>query len=667
MQVIDGGQPRVVDVVDDGQGRGVVIDAYGVPTGETVTSDGRGGYALVPPGAVVGKVPGEQALGVNEAAPSSGEEDSAEHRPHEQEVPAKGAGGQKVTSDVMAASTEGAGVAGGAAAALIGAAVGAARRFRRGGRGVFGRVHEFGWVQPDGDVQRFMVVPDASAPHEHRFDVVVPPDGEMVTNPDGSVDVVDSQGRVVDHVRRPWAFDAAGRPVKTWYEIDNQRGQLVQKVAPDQSVVYPIVADPEQDKSRVVKGAPRAVAGKGMQVRPAVKPAVSSPAPPKTASSRGSSSERARLDATVPARQPGFIGPVTAEDAAGQQRNKAKIQRQQVDRAAAQRRGSGVKTSKEIMYESATGQKLPTERQVQPASTRPRHPVDEMSPEGDHITRDAQGRIDGVYPHGAPAGVRKTRNPDGSVTVTEGGRQTTYYPAPDKPSRGEMVVESQTFDRDRNQTRQVLDRDGARVEQVVSGRQEVNAPVGAPVKSVPVATPSEPVAGEQPIPSRGKSGGNGAAKAAAPKESIRGPGRIGDAATASGGLGEGLLNDHESPGRHRSPRGELPKGNAAWRGIGKAAKGVGAAGNAYTLGKAGIDAWNDPTHVGHHVGKGLGSVAGGTVGAYAGSALGAFGGPIAPVTIPLGAALGAYLGSTFVGDPVGTAVGDAVDQNISGR
>ena len=40
----------------------------------------------------------------------------------------------------------------------------------------------------------------------------------------------------------PWAFDATGAAVTTWFEIDGT--SIVQHVAHDSSVTYPVVADP---------------------------------------------------------------------------------------------------------------------------------------------------------------------------------------------------------------------------------------------------------------------------------------------------------------------------------------------------------------------------------------------------------------------------------------
>ncbi|MFT4087068.1 MAG: hypothetical protein QM658_07905 [Gordonia sp. (in: high G+C Gram-positive bacteria)] len=73
----------------------------------------------------------------------------------------------------------------------------------------------------------------------------VPPGGHTEINDDGSATVYDRDGNTVRQVARPWAFDSAGRPQKTWYEVDDD-GDLVQHVEPAENALYPILADPTE-------------------------------------------------------------------------------------------------------------------------------------------------------------------------------------------------------------------------------------------------------------------------------------------------------------------------------------------------------------------------------------------------------------------------------------
>ncbi|UQE75726.1 hypothetical protein MYK68_03660 [Gordonia sp. PP30] len=59
---------------------------------------------------------------------------------------------------------------------------------------------------------------------------------------------------------RPWAFDSAGRPQKTWYEVD-QNGDLIQHVEPADNALYPILADPTD--TAVAGGTAAAIAAGG--------------------------------------------------------------------------------------------------------------------------------------------------------------------------------------------------------------------------------------------------------------------------------------------------------------------------------------------------------------------------------------------------------------------
>ncbi|MVU82810.1 hypothetical protein GPX89_36945 [Nocardia sp. ET3-3] len=95
----------------------------------------------------------------------------------------------------------------------------------------------------DGGQQTFILMTDPSAPREYRFPQNIPPGGRLRKNPDGSIDVLDNAGAVVSHTKPPWAYDALGRPVRTWYDIEDDT--IVQHIEPDSETVYPILADPD--------------------------------------------------------------------------------------------------------------------------------------------------------------------------------------------------------------------------------------------------------------------------------------------------------------------------------------------------------------------------------------------------------------------------------------
>ncbi|QTI69860.1 hypothetical protein [Gordonia polyisoprenivorans] len=90
---------------------------------------------------------------------------------------------------------------------------------------------------------QLVLINDPSSPKSYVFQEDVPPGGHIGVNPDGSATVYDATGKPVSQIAKPWAFDAAGRPQKTWYTVD-ENGDLVQHVEPAPNALYPILADP---------------------------------------------------------------------------------------------------------------------------------------------------------------------------------------------------------------------------------------------------------------------------------------------------------------------------------------------------------------------------------------------------------------------------------------
>ncbi|MFI9504643.1 glycohydrolase toxin TNT-related protein [Nocardia sp. NPDC052566] len=105
--------------------------------------------------------------------------------------------------------------------------------------------HQLTITKPWGGEQTFILMTDPAAPRTYRFPQQVPPGGQLRKNPDGSVDVLDAEGQIMSHTKAPWAYDALGRPVRTWYETDGDT--LVQHIEPDADSAYPILADPDTD------------------------------------------------------------------------------------------------------------------------------------------------------------------------------------------------------------------------------------------------------------------------------------------------------------------------------------------------------------------------------------------------------------------------------------
>ncbi|WP_133962536.1 hypothetical protein [Rathayibacter sp. PhB151] len=88
----------------------------------------------------------------------------------------------------------------------------------------------------------YVVVKGAAAPEEYRFAVTAAgADAHLELTSSGGITVSDSLGNVVNTIAEPWAVDADGAPVDTWYEID---GAVVVQHVQHAGATYPVVADP---------------------------------------------------------------------------------------------------------------------------------------------------------------------------------------------------------------------------------------------------------------------------------------------------------------------------------------------------------------------------------------------------------------------------------------
>ncbi len=90
----------------------------------------------------------------------------------------------------------------------------------------------------------FAVLKDATSERSFGFDIEVNgAPAQLSIGSTGSVVVMDSTGRVINHIESPWARDANGNDVATSYTAEG--GRLIQSVSPSATSTYPIVADPQ--------------------------------------------------------------------------------------------------------------------------------------------------------------------------------------------------------------------------------------------------------------------------------------------------------------------------------------------------------------------------------------------------------------------------------------
>lgn len=100
-------------------------------------------------------------------------------------------------------------------------------------------------VQADenGGVRMLTIIDNPNAPTKYDYKVTVPNGGRIELTPDGGAVVLDADSQVLTAVGAPWAKDAKGKQISTWFVTDGQT--LTQYVKHNvKGVVYPITADP---------------------------------------------------------------------------------------------------------------------------------------------------------------------------------------------------------------------------------------------------------------------------------------------------------------------------------------------------------------------------------------------------------------------------------------
>lgn len=92
----------------------------------------------------------------------------------------------------------------------------------------------------NGDTRVQTIIRDSRAEHEFGYEM---PGYQAIRNADGTAAfVADSAEGAYIPVEKPWAVDANGKDVETYYEVRGTK--LFQVVVADETTVYPVVADP---------------------------------------------------------------------------------------------------------------------------------------------------------------------------------------------------------------------------------------------------------------------------------------------------------------------------------------------------------------------------------------------------------------------------------------
>ena len=95
----------------------------------------------------------------------------------------------------------------------------------------------------DGSVRMTTIIDNPNAPTEYEYKVELEHGGKIELQSDGSAIVYNNKQEPISIIAKPWAKDAEGKEVKTWFSTDGLT--LIQHVEHNVAgIVYPIVADP---------------------------------------------------------------------------------------------------------------------------------------------------------------------------------------------------------------------------------------------------------------------------------------------------------------------------------------------------------------------------------------------------------------------------------------
>ena len=95
----------------------------------------------------------------------------------------------------------------------------------------------------DGSVRMTTIIDNPNAPTEYEYKVELEQGGKIEVQSDGSAIVYNNKQEPISIIAKPWAKDATGKEVKTWFTTDGLT--LIQYVEHNVTgIVYPVVADP---------------------------------------------------------------------------------------------------------------------------------------------------------------------------------------------------------------------------------------------------------------------------------------------------------------------------------------------------------------------------------------------------------------------------------------
>jgi hypothetical protein len=93
----------------------------------------------------------------------------------------------------------------------------------------------------DGGVRQVIVIKDSNQPKRYRFPMFLKPDQTFKKNIDESVNVIDNSNKTVLTILKPWAKDAKGINLQTYYEVEDK---AIFQYINFENANFPVTADP---------------------------------------------------------------------------------------------------------------------------------------------------------------------------------------------------------------------------------------------------------------------------------------------------------------------------------------------------------------------------------------------------------------------------------------
>lgn len=97
-------------------------------------------------------------------------------------------------------------------------------------------------IEPiSGGFRQIINIKSADAPNTYDFPVELLVDEKLVLNEDGSVVITKADGKNKLYIPKPWAKDASGKELNTYYQVN---GSSLKQVIDTQNASFPVLADP---------------------------------------------------------------------------------------------------------------------------------------------------------------------------------------------------------------------------------------------------------------------------------------------------------------------------------------------------------------------------------------------------------------------------------------